>query len=538
MQLISYEFLLLTVLLLFLYYVVPGKLQWILLLLGSILFYAGAGAGVTGFCFFGISILSTWAVGRKIGAITEESRKEVKERGLTGQEKRQYIQRMKRREKRWMHAGLFLNFALLLVLKYTNFLLENLNVMIRPSGYEFEPVRWLLPLGISYYTLQVCGYLIDLSNRKYQPEKNLARYALFVSYFPQITQGPVCRFDETGAELCRSHSFRARNLEKGLLRALWGLFKKLVVADRIAPAALAIAEAPDSFRGIYVLIGMFVYTIWMYSDFTGGIDLVLGISEAFGIALPENFNHPFFSRSMAEFWRRWHMTLMRWLREYVFFPVSMSGFVSKLSGTARKRFGNGAARRVPLYIASVTVWLAAGLWHGASWHFVCWGMANCIVLLLSQELSPVFKKWNEKTGFKDGKIPDTIRIIRTFLLFCMLEMFEYYPLRRIPELFLSMFTEFRPLVLSAGMLEELGLTAADAAVTGIAAVFMILIGILGVRAEARADGKEQEKGIRSRYFSFPVPVRVLILYGLFLAVLILGVYGQGYDARSFIYNQY
>ena len=118
MQLISYEFLLLTVLLLFLYYVVPGRFQWIFLLLGSILFYAGAGAGVTGFCFFGVSILSTWAVGRKIGAITEESRKEVRERGLTGQEKRQYIQMMKRREKRWMHAGIFLNFALLLVLKY------------------------------------------------------------------------------------------------------------------------------------------------------------------------------------------------------------------------------------------------------------------------------------------------------------------------------------------------------------------------------------------------------------------------------------
>lgn len=530
MQLLTYGFLLFAAAVLVLYYLIPGKYQWILLLAASLAFYLGAGPG--GLLCLCVSVFSTWGLALKIGTLTKRSTEEIKAKGLAGQEKKEAVLKVKKRQRRLMQLGLLLNFGILLVLKYTNFLLENVNGIIRRFGYEFEMVHWLLPLGISYYTLQSCGYLIDVCRRKYEPERNPARYALFVMYFPQMTQGPVCRYDEMRTQLSEAHPFAWRNIERGLLRTLWGLFKKMVVSDRIAPAALAIAGAPDGFRGIWVWIGMFAYTIWMYGDFTGGIDIIMGISEMLGISLPENFDHPFFSRSMAEFWRRWHMSLMRWLREYIFFPVSMSGAAGKLSGFFRKRFGKGAGRRVPLYMATITVWLAAGLWHGASWNFVCWGMANCFVLLLSQELTPLLKNIRRKTGFNDTGICGVLQVVRTFLIFCLLEMFEYYPLARVPELFVSMFAEFRLSGLQSfgAVLPELGLTAADAAVLLISVLFMMSVGV----ADVCGAIKKRDTG----EFEAPAAARFLIIYGLFLAVLVFGVYGPGYSASSFIYNQY
>ena len=526
MPLLSYGFLLFAGLFILLYYRIPARHQWKLLLAASLVFYLGAGPG--GLLCLCVSLFSTFLIALKIGNLTEQSTEEIREKGLAGQEKKDLVRKVKQQQKRLMQLGLFLNFGILLVLKYTNFLLDNVNSLIRPLGYEFEPVRWLLPLGISYYTLQTCGYLIDVCRRKYQPERNLGRYALFVTYFPQMTQGPVCRYDEMREMFSEPHPFSWKNLERGLLRTLFGLFKKMVISDRIAPAALAIAGAPDGFRGAYVWIGMFAYTIWMYGDFTGGIDIIMGVSEMLGITLPENFNHPFFSRSMAEFWRRWHMSLMRWLREYIFFPVSMSSVTGKISAFFRKRFGKGAGRRVPLYLSSITVWLAAGFWHGASWNFVCWGLANCFVLLLAQELSPLGKKLLEKTGLKDG-LPAAVQIVRTFLIFCLLEMFEYYPIARIPEFFCSMFAEFRLSDLAGlgSLFAEAGIGTADAAVLCISVLLLMLTGFLSVR-----------KSVRERYFEKPLPVRALILYGLFLSVLIFGVYGQGYSVSGFIYNQY
>ena len=157
---------------------------------------------------------------------------------------------------------------------------------------------------------------------------------------------------------------------------LWGYFKKLVVADRIGPAASMITGSPEIYGGVYALLGIVGHVIQLYADFSGGIDIILGISEMFGIRLPENFDRPFSSRSLAEFWRRWHMTLMQWFREYIFFPVSTSQAARKLSAAAGRLAGKKAAGKVPVYLASLTVWSVTGIWHGASWNWVLWGLAN------------------------------------------------------------------------------------------------------------------------------------------------------------------
>lgn len=503
MLLVSYQFMLFLAVLVILYYLIPQKYQWMLMLLAGLLFYACGGAG--GLVYLLVTVFSIWALAMYMSRFPkgDKTRKKV------------FI------------AGLILNAGILAVLKYANFFLENVNAILAPGGYSYPYVNWLLPLGISYYTFQSVGYFIDVYQGKIQPEKNPGHFALFVSFFPQMVQGPISRYDELRDQLFKGYSFDKARIKSGLLRMLWGYFKKLVVADRIAPLAVTIASAPEGFRGIWVWIGMFAYTIWMYADFTGGIDIVLGAAELFGITLPENFDHPFFSKSLSEFWRRWHMSLMRWLREYIFFPVSMSKAVGKLSQKVRKTFGKDMGRRVPLYLASFITWFVTGIWHGASWNFVSWGMANCIALLISQELSSWSKKFRKAHTWTQSPIYDGFLVVRTFLIFCMLEMFEYYPFSDVFRMFGSMFIDLDVRELLNGTLFQLGLSVQDFIILILSLVLMILTGFISLRMPMR-------EWLSHR----PFFVRFILVYGLFLCVLIFGIYGQGYDASQFIYNQF
>ena len=334
MALVSYGFGFFCAVLLLLYYIVPGRFQWRILLAASVLFYGFAGP--LWILYPAASSVSVWYLARKIGSMTDQYRNWVQKDQPDRTQKKAYNQRLKARQKRFLILGLLLNFGILAVLKYTNFLLSNVEGILHLAGIsgEMEYADWVLPLGISYYTFQSMGYLIDVYQRKYDPEKSLLRTALFVFYFPQLTVGPISRFDRLKEELYSPHRFSMDRLAAGGQRVLWGYFKKLVVADRIGPAASMITGSPEIYGGVYALLGIAGHVIQLYADFSGGIDIILGISEMFGIHLPENFDRPFSSRSLAEFWRRWHMTLMQWFREYIFFPVSTSQAARKLSAAA------------------------------------------------------------------------------------------------------------------------------------------------------------------------------------------------------------
>ena len=339
MALVSYGFGFFCAVLLLLYYIVPGRFQWRILLAASILFYGFAGP--LWILYPAASSVSVWYLARKIGSMTDQYRNWVQKEQPDRTQKKAYNQRLKARQKRFLILGLLLNFGILAVLKYTNFLLSNVEGILHLAGIsgEMEYADWVLPLGISYYTFQSMGYLIDVYQRKYDPEKSLLRTALFVFYFPQLTVGPISRFDRLKEELYSPHRFSMDRLAVGGQRVLWGYFKKLVVADRIGPAASMITGSPEIYGGVYALLGIVGHVIQLYADFSGGIDIILGISEMFGIHLPENFDRPFSSRSLAEFWRRWHMTLMQWFREYIFFPVSTSQAARKLSAAPGREKG-------------------------------------------------------------------------------------------------------------------------------------------------------------------------------------------------------
>lgn len=527
MLLVSYEFAAFLILLLAVYYLVPGRFQWLLLLAASYLFYASG--GLFYLCYPLFTTLSAWIIARKIGRITRQSKAYIREQQMDRGQKREYNKMVKKRQRRWMQLGLVLNFGILAVLKYANFVLANLNGLFHFAGAELELsyVSWILPLGISYYTFQSMGYLIDVYYRKYEPEENLARFALFVSFFPQVIAGPISRFDQMKENLFASHGFEWQQVKEGAQRMLWGYFKKLVVADRIGPAVLTIIGAPETYDGIYVLFGMVGYTIWMYADFAGGIDIVLGVAQMFGIRLPENFDRPFFSRSLGEFWRRWHMTLMLWLREYIFFPVSTSRFAKKISELVNRLFGKEAGTKAPVYVGSIVVWLTAGIWHGASWNFVAWGMANCVVMLVSQELTGCYRSFHKKYAFSNRPQYRCFEIIRTFLLFGCLEMFEYYSFGKVFAMFWNMLTRARIGQIFDGRLAALGLSRADWLAAGLGILLMFGISVL------------QEKGsVRKRLAQKPAVIQYAAVFGMFLVVLVAGVYGHGYDASQFIYNQF
>ncbi len=523
MLLVSYEFGAFLIILAALYYVVPDRFQWAVLLAFSYLFYARG--GVIYLLYPLITTASTCFLARAMGDRTLRFQAWVKEKKPGREEKTAYNRKVKAGQRRLLVLGLVLNFGILTILKYCRFFLENVNAFLGLGGGEGAWGDWILPLGISYYTFQSMGYLIDVYYRKYEPEKSPVRFALFVSFFPQMVAGPISRFDQMRQELYSPHRFQMENIILGARRMLWGYFKKLVVADRLGPAVVVIISSPETYDGIYVLLGMVGYTIWMYADFAGGMDIVLGSAKLFGISLPENFDRPFASKSLGEFWRRWHMTLMLWLREYIFFPVSTSRLAKRVSKPVSKIMGKKAAGKVPVYIATLTVWLVAGIWHGASWNFIAWGLANGVVLLVSQELTGCYRRFHAAFSFGKTRAYEIFQVIRTFFIFAFLEMFEYYSFGTVFAMGKSLLTCWSAGQLFDGRFEDLGLSGADLGVLALGVALMVWSGF--------RKTKEAEKGEHRTFFAGYIAV-----FGLFLLVVVTGVYGRGYDASQFIYNQF
>ncbi len=527
MLLVSYEFLAFFAAALILYYLVPSRFRWVFLLASSYLFYVSGGAAYLLYPL--LTAASTWYLALRIGRLNAETREFIRVRKPEREEKKAYQARMRKRGKRFLLAGLALNFGILAVLKYTNFLLDNLNAVLFAggAGKGFAHVNWILPLGISYYTFQSMGYLLDVYHGKYEPERNFWKFSLFVSYFPQIVSGPISRFDELKKELFAEHRFDGGQVTFGLWRILWGFFKKLVIADRLAPAVDMLCGSPDVYNGIYVLIAMLGYTLRLYADFSGCMDIVIGVSQCFGIRLPENFDRPFSAKSLAELWRRWHMTLTRWFRDYLFFPVSASRFSKACVRLAEKIAGKNFAVKIPVYVANLCVWLVTGIWHGASWKFVAWGLANGAVLILSQELTDRYRAFHKRFPAAEGRAYGCFQKIRTCLLFAVLLMFQYYPFGTVFSMLADLLLRGRPSQLFDGRFAALGLLPADLIVLGAGMLLMLLVSVL-----------ENSGSVRQKLAKCPLAVRYGLVFALFAAVLVTGSYGHGYDAGQFIYNQF
>ncbi|MFP4698534.1 MAG: MBOAT family O-acyltransferase [Eubacteriales bacterium] len=526
----SYSFIIFLVLLFATYYLIPKKYQWILLLFASYTFYFFAGSKYILYILF--TTISTYIISRKIGSLHNKKSTYLKENKgkLSRQEKKEYKASIKSIQWKWLVLCLLLNFGILAIVKYSNFTIANINYVLGSFGSKTTLSFWdiALPMGISFYTFQTMGYIIDVYRGKYTYEKNFFKLALFVSFFPQLVQGPINRFDDLSKTLFEKHSFDSRNISFGLQRIMWGYFKKLVIADRILVAVNILVRNPGEYQGVFVFVGMMFYALQLYADFTGGIDITIGIAEVMGIKIKENFIRPYFSKSIAEFWRRWHITLGTWFKEYMFYPISVCKPMLKLSKTCRKRFGDAIGKRVTVYIATIVVWFTTGLWHGSSWNFIVWGLMNCFFILVSQELSPLYDRFHNRYNVKHTVSFRLFQVVRTVLLMSSIRMFDCY--RDVPttfRMFGTMFTKWNFNELFNGSLMELGLSLAD--------YYILLIGVIILVAVSLI----QRKGsIRCMLAEKPQPIRYVVNYAMFYAIVIFGAYGIGYDSSQFIYNQF
>ena len=523
-------FLIFTVLL---YYILPKKHQWKLLLIASYIFYFFAGKWYLPYII--ATTVSSYFVARLISRNLQAEKSHLAEHkdSLDKEGKKAYKAGEKKKRFNILILGLVFNFGILGVLKYTGFTLSNINSIIHifDSNTSIAIPKLILPLGISFYTFQTMGYLIDVYREKTVAENNVFRLALFVSFFPQLIQGPISRHSDLGAELFAPHIAKWENLASGTIRIAWGYFKKLIIADTIMVAITTVISSPDKYTGGYVFFLIIAYSAQIYADFTGGIDITIGIAEALGIRLKENFDHPFASKCTKEYWNRWHITMGSWFTDYIFYPLSICKPMQKLSKFSRAKFGNALGKRIPVYLATIFTWFLTGLWHGASWNFIVWGLLNCLVILVSQELTPLFNKFHKKFPTLHEKYAWTLFCrTRTFLLMGAIRILDCY--RDVPTTFRGLFSMFAnptswAQMFSGGIL-NLGLDISD--------FIIILLGVLTVCIVSKFQ-KAEGTSLRHKIAEKPI-LACLCVCALVFAIAIFGAYGLGFDSSGFIYTQF
>ncbi len=515
-----------------LYFLVPKKMQWWVLLAASYVFYAYAGWKYLVFLLFTTAISYTTGLWMQKRADAEDAYVEERRATMEKAERKAYRASEKKKRFRILILGLALGFGVLCVLKYTGFVMTSVRSIVTAfGGKSFAVPTLLLPLGLSFYTFQSMGYLVDVYQKKTRAQTNFFRYALFVSYFPQLIQGPISRYDSLSEQLFSPHSFEGERFRSGALRVTWGFFKKLVVADTAMIAVRTLVEGRttgESYTGFYVFLLILLYSAQIYGDFTGGIDITIGLSEILGIRVAENFDRPFSSRSTKEYWNRWHMTMGAWFTDYVFYPLSLCTPMQKFSKWSRAKLGNAVGKRLPVYVATVVTWFLTGLWHGAGWNFIVWGLLNCLVILVSQELVPLYTKFNQKfPRLTSSWVWGCWQAVRTFLLMGLIRSLDCY--RNVGKTFylwFTMLTHWNVGSFFGGEWLNLGLDAADWCVLlgGILIIFLVTF-------------QGREKPLRARVAKRPVLFTLCV--SLFVvAILLFGAYGIGYDASQFIYNQF
>ena len=505
------------------YQLLPKRFRWAGLLVfsyGFILLFSGK---LIVYLF--ITTLSVYGLALGI----EKCKMQYKLDRKTATDKKALKAAFVRKKRALLWFGIVLNIGILAFLKYYDFFGHNFNLMFHLFHLPdvFPKLNLLTPIGISFYTLQAVSYLSDVYNGKVTADENLGRVALFLSFFPIVMEGPICRYDQIAADVYAGRPLRYKNLESGFIRVLWGLFKKIVIADRLNVIVGEIFDHNEKYGGLIIILGAVAYTYQLYMEFSGCIDMTIGVGEMFGVKLPENFRQPFFSRSASEFWRRWHITLGAFFRDYVFYPISLTKFVKKVGKKARGRFKNHFGQVIPSAFALFGVWICNGLWHGTGWTFIAYGMYYFVIILLENILEPYSiqltnkLKINRESGwFRALQIAKTLVIIFFGeLIFRAPRMLEALSMIR------SIFTDFSFRVLTDGTLLDLKFSIYDYAVCLVGLVIVLVVGIL------------HEKGlsIRNELSKRPLALRFSAYMLLLVGLVVFGAYSGSYAPVDPIY---
>ncbi len=482
MSILSLEFLAFSALVILLYYLLPLKIRWIVLLSGSAVFMALSG-------WQGLAHLTAVALIMWGGALLLQ----------------------KHKSRLLLALCLMLDLGAMAFLKYW------------PS---LSSAQLLLPLGLSYFTFQSAGYLIDVYRGKAAAQKNPLRSWLFIGYFPQLAQGPISTWKELGEQLMQGNRFDPEAFVSGTLLLLWGYFKKLVIADRLTATTDALLKGGD-LPGWLVFGGVALYTIRLYMDFSGGMDAVRGLSRMLGIELPENFRRPFFSQSVAEYWRRWHITLGAWFRSYLLYPLTTSRAGIALGKSASRLFGKKTGRTFPSALATLLVFLLIGVWHTANWNAVIYGAYFGIVMGASMLLEPLWKTMRSTLGLPRNGWMKPLRLARTWALILLAQYFAFtlHPSQGLALLHQT----FQPWDFSGFSAQVTAIMAPlEWIIAGAGCLIVLIVDLL---CEKKIDLCVSLA--KTRFF-----LRWPVLLLLILTIAVFGIYGAGYDGAAFLYTQF
>lgn len=486
----SFSYLLFFPIVVIAYFVIPqkGKLLW--LLLASYYFYMSWNPKYA--MLMGLSTLITYLSGLLIGR--KNQRKALKNL--------------------WVFLSMTSNLAILFFFKYFHFFIENVNRILATTGMELLTPTFdvILPVGISFYTFQALSYTMDVYRGEIYVEQNFIKYALFVSFFPQLVAGPIERSKNLLIQISKKHSFDYERVKTGLMYILWGLFLKMVIADRVAILVNTVYNNYTEYAGFQLIIATIFFGIQIYCDFASYSIIAIGSAKVMGFQLMDNFRQPYFSKSIAEFWHRWHISLSSWFRDYLYIPLG-----GNRKGTARK------------YLNIMIVFLVSGLWHGANWTFVIWGFLHGAFQVIGQITKP-WKIWvTDRLGINRQRASYQLaQILITFGLANFAWIFFRAPSLSVATGILSRMVTWNPWIFTGGGVYLLGLTAKSFWAGLIAIAILVGVSIAEYRG-IRVWERFSEQGLLFRW---------AVSLALIFSILIFGIYGPGYSASQFIYFQF
>ena len=470
------------------YFSVPPRFQWLVLLVGSYAFYMSWEPSYAAVLAL-LSIANYYLAVRLGRAYAPATKKAI------------------------LALTIIINAGLLFTLKYAGFFAESLRAVFHyhAPAAAIPVLSLALPVGISFYTFKIMNYTVDVYRGKIEPEKKLGLFALYVSFFPQLIAGPIDRATKLLPQFHEEHTFDYRRVTDGLKLILWGFFQKMVVADNLAVMVDPVFSKPGQYDTPVLALAAVFFTFQIYCDFSGYSDIAIGIAQVFGYTSMNNFERPYFSRSIPEFWRRWHISLSSWFRDYLYIPLG------------------GSHVSVPRwYINLMIVFLVSGLWHGANWTFVVWGAIHGCLYLSSVLTHDLRKKVAGTIGL--GRVPHLHQGIQMVITFCLVAFaWIFFKANTISDAFYivsRLFTGWGSRSAGAG---------AGALIPFISSHFYeFCIGVISVAVMESVHTLQAKGSVREMLRSRPVLLRWAVYYGLALAVLLLGSFGS----KQFIYFQF
>lgn len=393
----------------------------------------------------------------------------------------------------------------------------------------WNPLGLHSPLGMSFWMLTGIGYVTDVYRGSVTGKLLPAGTILLLGFFPLMTSGPILRCQGTADAFTAQRKADTRQIAFGVQRLLWGCMKKLVLSQRFAVIVDTVYENTGAYQGCYILLAVCCFSFQLYTDFSGCMDIVLGAAEMFGVRLPENFQTPFFSRNVSEFWRRWHMTLGAWLKDYVLYPLLHSELFRRLKKAARKRLGRAWGERIVLYIGMFVSWFLIGLWHGSSWKYVFGvGIWFWAVIVAGELCSPACVRLAKRLRVNMECFSFRLfQSIRTFAAVTFgLSFFRAASAKEGVKLWVEAFSGLHPHVLFGSSLLTLGLDLQDLIVLAAGMLMLLIVSLMQYRGIA----------VREWLAGQNLIFRWILFLALFFAVIIFGMYGKQYNAADFIYQ--